>query len=307
MNNTFHIEAMVVGAGVVGLAIGRALALAGTETIVVDRHPSFGMETSSRNSEVIHAGIYYPSGSLKAEFCLKGRRDLYRYLEQRSIPHRQCGKLIVASGEAGEAGLAALKTRAADCGVEDLVNLTKQQVAGLEPAVSCSAALHSPSTGIVDSHALMQAYIGDIEAHGGQFVANTQVDRVEVLAAGGFEVWLAGETDPLRVRLLVNAAGLWADQLAGRIDGLARERVPTLRFARGVYFSLAAGKSPFSRLVYPLPDNASLGIHATLDLNGAIRFGPDVEWVDDPLDYTLDSSRASAFAKAISSYWPDIN
>ena len=307
MKNDFDIDGMVVGAGVIGLAIGRALALAGTETIVVDRHSGFGMETSSRNSEVIHAGIYYPAGSLKAKFCLHGRRDLYEYLEQRAIPHRRCGKLIVASGHVGEAGLAALKARAAACGVEDLVNLTQRQAISLEPALSCSAALHSPSTGIVDSHALMQSYVSDLEANGGQFVANTQVDRVEVLPAGGFRIWLAGEAEPLKVRLLVNAAGLWADQLAFRIDCLAREQIPTLRFARGVYFSLANGKSPFSRLVYPLPDNASLGIHSTLDLAGSIRFGPDVEWINDPLDYTVDASRASVFAKAISSYWPDIS
>ena len=306
MKSNFDIDVLIIGAGVIGLAIGRALAAAGREVTVVDRNEAFGMETSSRNSEVIHAGIYYPQGSLKARFCVRGRAMLYAYSHARQVPYKQCGKLIVASGSQARAGLEKIHAAAMSAGVDNLQWLDQQQALTLEPELSCSVALFSPSTGIIDSHALMLAYVTDIEDSGGCFVAHTKISRIEIMNGGGFRVWIEGEPTPLSVRALVNAGGLWAGAVSSMIQGLSDYHPPVIQYARGVYFALDGGKSPFRHLVYPLPDNASLGVHATIDLAGQVRFGPDVEWVADPEDYYVDPSRTEAFAASISQYWPGI-
>ena len=300
------IDVMIIGAGVVGLAIGRTFAAAGRAVTVVDRHPAFGMETSSRNSEVVHSGIYYPEGSLKAQMCVSGRNMLYAYADERKVPFKRCGKVIVASGDQAQAGLEKIYAAAMAGGVYDLQWLDHKQAAVLEPEVRCSMALFSPSTGIIDSHALMLSYLAEIEASGGCFVGRTNISRIEIITRGGFRVWIHGEPEPLTVRTLVNAGGLWATKVAQMIKGFGTYQVPLLRYARGVYFTLDGGRAPFRHLVYPLPDSASLGVHATLDIAGQIRFGPDVEWVDDAEDYHVDPMRAEAFIKAISDYWPGI-
>jgi L-2-hydroxyglutarate oxidase LhgO len=306
MNSSPDIDVMIIGAGVVGLAIGRALAAVGRVVTVVDRNPGIGMETSSRNSEVIHAGIYYPEGSLKAQMCVRGRGLLYAYAEAQKVPFRQCGKVIVASGDQAQAGLEKIQAAASAAGVDNLQWLDRQQAFTLEPDVHCSMALLSPSTGIIDSHALMLAYLAEIEAGGGYFVGKTIINRIKLIKGGGFQLWIEGEPEPLTARSLVNAGGLWAGAVANMIEGLGDYQVPTIQYARGVYFALDGGKSPFRHLVYPLPDNASLGVHATLDLAGQVRFGPDVEWVNDPEDYHVDPSRATGFAASIAQYWPGI-
>jgi L-2-hydroxyglutarate oxidase LhgO len=306
MTSAHDIDVMVIGAGVVGLAIGRALTVAGRTVTMVDRNDAFGMETSSRNSEVIHAGIYYPQGSLKAQFCVRGREMLYAYAQARQVPYKQCGKLIVASGDQAEAGLQKIFAAAMSAGVDNLQWLNQQQALLLEPEVRCSLALLSPSTGIIDSHALMLAYLTEIENGDGCFVARTMINRIEIIAGGGFRVWIDGEPGPLTVRTLVNAGGLWANAVTNRIEGRNGYLPPPTQYARGVYFTLDGGKSPFRHLVYPLPDNASLGVHATLDLAGQVRFGPDVEWINDPEDYYVDPARATSFAASIAQYWPGV-
>lgn len=306
MNTTTDLDVMIIGAGVVGLAIGRALTAAGRVVTVVDRNLSIGMETSSRNSEVIHAGIYYPEASLKAQMCVRGRDLLYAYAKAQKIPFHQCGKVIVAGGDQAQAGLEKIQAAAMAAGVDNLQWLNFQQALSLEPEVRCSMALLSPSTGIIDSHALMLAYLTEIEAGGGCFVGRTKISRIKIMTGGGFKVWIEGEPEPLTAGSLVNAGGLWAGIVANAIDGLGDYQVPEIQYARGVYFTLDGGKSPFRHLVYPLPDSASLGVHATLDLAGQVRFGPDVEWVDDPEDYTVDPARGEDFAAAIEVYWPGI-
>ena len=306
MKSNFDIDVLIIGAGVVGLAIGRTLTAAGRTITVVDRHDAFGTETSSRNSEVIHAGIYYPKGSLKAQFCVRGRALLYDYAAARQVPFESCGKLIVASGDHAQAGLQKIYGAAMAAGVDNLQWLDAQQALSLEPEVRCSVALFSPSTGIINSHALMLAYLTEIDAGGGCFVGRTKINRIETRSIGGFRVWIDGETAPLSARTLVNAGGLWAGAVTRMIDGLGDYTPPLIQYARGTYFSLDGGKSPFRHLVYPLPDNASLGVHATLDLAGQVRFGPDVEWVTDPEDYYVDPSRAQAFTASIARYWPGI-
>jgi L-2-hydroxyglutarate oxidase LhgO len=306
MTSSFDFDVLIIGAGVVGLAIGRSFARHGREVTVVDRNYAFGMETSSRNSEVIHAGIYYPQGSLKARLCVEGRERLYAFAKERHIPFRKCGKVIVANAASTESGLSKIEAAAIGAGVNDLQWLDKKQAFALEPQVACSSALFSPSTGIIDSHALMLAYLAEIEAGSGCFVGNTNIVRIEPFKQGGFRLWLDGEQEPLTARTVINAGGLWATKVALSIDGLNPEIVPELRYARGVYFTLDSGKAPFEHLVYPLPDRASLGVHATLDLAGQVRFGPDVEWIDDPEDYHVDPARADAFVEAIADYWPAI-
>jgi L-2-hydroxyglutarate oxidase LhgO len=306
MTAAYDIDVMVIGAGVVGLAIGRALTAVGRTVTVVDRNGAFGMETSSRNSEVIHAGIYYPKGSLKARFCVRGREMLYAYSQTRQVPYKQCGKLIVANGDQAEAGLQKIYAAAMAAGVGNLRWLDQRHALSLEPEVRCSLALLSPSTGIIDSHALMLAYLTEIEGGGGCFVARTNINRIEIITGGGFRVWIDGEPGSLTVRTLVNAGGLWASAVTSMIEGHNGYLPPQTQYARGVYFTLDGGKSPFNHLVYPLPDNASLGVHATLDLAGQVRFGPDVEWINDPEDYYVDPSRATGFAASIAHYWPGV-
>jgi len=296
------VGAVVVGAGVVGLACARALARRGIETVILEAHDAIGTETSSRNSEVIHAGLYYPPGSLKARLCVEGNRRLYAFCETHHVAHRRCGKLIVATSPAQEEQLAALQSQSLRNGVADLQPLGAAAARALEPQLAGHAALLSPSTGIVDSHGLMRALLGAAEAHGAALALQSPLLRGEARGTG-FLLEVGG-TEPMRLEaeILVNAAGLHAAKVAARIDGLAPRHLPKQYFARGNYFSLA-GRAPFSRLVYPLPEPGGLGVHLTLDLGGQARFGPDVEWVDE-IGYAVDPRRAEAFYAEVRKYWP---
>jgi L-2-hydroxyglutarate oxidase LhgO len=295
-------DVAVIGAGVVGLAIARTLALAGREVIVLESEQSVGMHTSSRNSEVIHAGIYYPQGSLKARMCVAGRRALYAYCADRGIPHQRLGKIIVATSPEEIPALETLAAAALANGVDDLVRLSEREVRDLEPELRAVRGLLSPSTGIVDSHALMAALRRDAERAGAQVALGTPVLSGSVCAPG-VELVTGGD-DPARVRfrLVVNSAGPWAQQVAARIEGVPRASIPPQHFAKGHYFALA-GRSPFRRLVYPVPVPGGLGTHLTLDLAGAARFGPDVQWVDR-VEYSFDDSRAASFYTSIRRYYP---
>ena len=296
------VDCVVVGAGVIGLAVARALAVAGREVLVLEAAAGIGTETSSRNSEVIHAGIYYPPGSLMARFCVAGRRALYDFCRDRGVPHRNCGKLIVATSAEEDGRLAGIKARAEANGVEGMRVLSAAEARALEPNLSCTSALLSPATGIVDSHAYMLALQGEAEAGGAMVVFLSPVVAARA-GRGGIEVEVGGaEPVTLRCRLLVNAAGLHAPALARRIAGMPAERVPTGYYAKGNYFTLAA-RAPFSRLIYPVPVPGGLGVHLTIDLGGQARFGPDVEWIDT-LDYTVDPRRADGFYAAVRRYWP---
>jgi L-2-hydroxyglutarate oxidase LhgO len=303
-----RVETVVIGAGVIGLAVGRALAAAGLETIVLEREAGIGSGTSSRNSEVIHAGLYYPSGSLKARLCVRGRQALYPYCERHGVAHRRCGKLLVAPG-GQTAQLEAIEAQARANGVDDLVRLTAAQARALEPALACGAALLSSSTGIIDSHGLMLAYQGDLERAGGMLALCSPLAAVQ-LGARDHVLQVGGET-PMEIGagIVVNAAGLWAPGLAAHCAGLPPQHVPAAHHAKGNYFALA-GRSPFSRLIYPMPEKAGLGVHLTLDLAGQARFGPDVQWLPDgspdDLDYRVDPTRGEVFYAAIRSYWPGL-
>jgi len=300
-----QVECVVVGAGVVGLAVARALAQAGREVLVLDAAEGIGTETSSRNSEVIHAGIYYPAGSLMARFCVAGRRALYAFCAEHGVPHRNCGKLIVATSATEDASLAGIQARAEANGVEGMRVLAAAEARALEPNLACTSALLSPATGIIDSHAYMLALQGAAEAAGAMVVLLSPV-RAARAVDGGLELEVGG-ADPtrLRCRLLVNAAGLHAPALAQRIAGMPQDLVPTAYYAKGNYFTLT-GRSPFSRLIYPVPVPGGLGVHLTIDLGGQARFGPDVEWVAG-LDYTVDPRRADQFYAAVRRYWPDLS
>ncbi|MDJ0686459.1 MAG: NAD(P)/FAD-dependent oxidoreductase [Alphaproteobacteria bacterium] len=298
------IETVVIGAGVVGLACARALAMAGREVIVLEAADAIGTETSSRNSEVIHAGIYYPAGSLKALTCVAGKHALYAYCDSHGVPYNNCGKLIVATEEDQAQGLQSIIEKAADNGVEDLEWLDGDQAAALEPALSCRAAALSPSTGIVDSHSLMLAYQGDAEDHGAMLAFNSPVLRGEA-RSDGIALQIGGDTPmTLLAKQVVNAAGLHAQTLAARIDGVPSQTIPPTFYCKGSYFTVS-GKNPFARLIYPMPQDAGLGVHVTLDIGGQLRFGPDIEWVDS-LDYEVDPGRADSFYAAIRAYWPGL-
>jgi L-2-hydroxyglutarate oxidase LhgO len=295
---------VVVGAGVVGLATARVLALAGHGVLVLDRAYTIGFETSSRNSEVIHGGLYYPAGSLKARSCVAGRHRLYAYCREHGVPHAQIGKLIVAAEEREIAGVERIASSARANGVDDLQWLTASQAQRLEPELRCVAAVLSPSTGIVDSHALMLAYQGEAEAAGAMVVLRTPVLSGRV-CHDGFDLAVGGnEPSAIRCRFLVNAAGLYAPTLARAIEGIPRETIPPAFFCRGVYFTLT-GRAPFRRLVYPIPPPGGLGVHITPDLAGQARFGPDVEWIPE-VDYTVDPARGDSFYAAIRAYWPEL-
>jgi len=299
-----EVECVVVGAGIVGLAAARALAMSGREVLVLERAWAIGFETSSRNSEVIHSGIYYPAGSLKATTCVAGRRRLYAYCRDRGIPHAQLGKLIVAADEGEIPALQRIAAAARANGVDDVEWLSAGQAQRLEPALNCVAALLSPSTGIIDSHALMLAYQGEAEAAGATVVLRTPALSA-VTCTAGFDLAVGGaEPGAIRSRILVNAAGLHAPAFARTIAGLPPETIPPSYFCRGVYFTLS-GRSPFKRLVYPVPPAGGLGVHITLDLAGQARFGPDVEWISE-IDYAVDPRRGDAFYAAVRSYWPDL-
>lgn len=300
-----RVDCIVAGAGAVGLAVGRALALAGREVLVIEREPAFGTGTSSRNSEVIHAGIYYPTDSLKARLCVAGKTALYDYLADRGIPHRRLGKVIVATVEAEVPVLEGYRAQAAANGVNDLQWLDAAELAELEPAVRGVRGLLSPSTGILDTHQYMLVLLGDLEAAGGRLVCNTSVTHVQPINGGLRVVCEGADSTTLDCGALVNAAGLHAPALAGRVSGLSPASRPRGWFAKGHYYSLS-GKAPFEHLVYPVPDRASLGIHLTLDLAGAARFGPDLSWVDGE-DYAFDDSRRPAFLSAIRRYYPGLD
>ena len=295
------LDCAVIGGGVVGLAVARALALAGREVMVLEAEGAIGTGTSSRNSEVIHAGIYYPQASLKARLCVEGKQLLYAYAEARGVPHRRCGKLIVATSTEQVAQLEAIRLKAAANGVDDLETISAAQAVALEPQLRCMAALVSPSTGIVDSHALMLSLLGDLENAGGMLALKSAVKRAD-LEEGGI-VLTAHDGTRLRCRSVVNAAGLGAPDLARHFGGLVTETVPTAYFAKGNYFTLS-GRAPFGRLVYPVPEPGGLGVHLTIDLGGQAKFGPDVQWVSSPDDLVVDPARGDAFYAEVRKYWP---
>lgn len=299
-----RIECAVIGAGVVGLAVARALALAGREVIVLEAADAIGTETSSRNSEVIHAGIYYPQGSLKARLCVEGKETLYRYCESRGVRHRRCSKLIVATNADQIASLEKIQAQARANGVDDLAFLTAAEALALEPQLACVGAVISPSTGIIDSHSLMLAYQGDAEDRGAVIAFLSPVLGGE-LRNDGVEL-IVGGAEPMRLKagLVVNAAGLGAQAIAGGIAGFPAKDVPPLHYAKGNYFSLI-GRAPFSRLVYPVPEPGGLGVHISIDLAGQARFGPDVEWIDR-IAYDVDPRRADKFYAEVRRYWPGL-
>tara|TARA_B100000676_G_scaffold309317_1_gene372521 strand:+ start:1030 stop:2127 length:1098 start_codon:yes stop_codon:yes gene_type:complete len=297
-----------VGAGVIGLAIARELAARGHEVIVLEKEDAVGTEISSRNSEVIHAGIYYPQDSLKARLCVEGKHRLYEYCAIHGVPHQRLGKLIVAVTEEELEGLEGVRSAAHRNGVSDVDHLTLDAVRELEPEVRCAGALLSPSTGIVDSHSLMLALQGDAEERGAMIAFLSCLKEVEIVS-DGFELVIEygetcspPETLKLQCTMLVNAAGLGAQNVASRISGIAASDIPPLHLARGCYFTMT-GRSPFRHLIYPMPDRASLGVHVTLDIGGHTRFGPDVEWIDS-IDYDVDPSRGTAFYAAVRRYYP---
>lgn len=297
-----EIDCAVIGAGVVGLAVARELALAGREVIVIEAESGIGEHTSSRNSEVIHAGLYYPKGSLKARLCVEGKHMLYAYCAERGVAHQRIGKVIVATEEAEIPTVRSYVAKAEANGVHDLQWLSAAELHELEPAVRCVAGFLSPSTGIVDSHGLMLAYQGDAENHGAMCVFQSPVEHGEITADS--IVLEVGGAEPMRLRCrtVVNSAGLHAPSLARRIAGLPAATIPPQYFAKAHYYSLA-GKSPFHRLVYPVATEAHLGVHVTLDLGGQAKFGPDVSWVDG-VDYTFEHEREPLFYEAIRRYYP---
>ena len=305
------VDTVVIGAGVVGLAVARALALAGREVLVLEAAETFGTQTSARNSEVIHAGIYYPAGSLKARLCVPGRDLLYAYCAERGIAHRRCGKLIVAANAAQVDELRAIEARARANGVADLQWLSRGAALALEPQLDCQAALRSPSTGIIDSHALMLSLLGDVENAGGVLATHSTAKQLAALdgqAQAAIEI-IVSDGLRLHARQVVNAAGLGAIALAHATQGLApalRPPLPT-RWAKGNYFTLG-GRAPFKHLIYPVVerDSPSLGVHLTLDLGGQAKFGPDVQWVDSPDDLQVDPARADVFYDEVRRYWPGL-
>jgi L-2-hydroxyglutarate oxidase LhgO len=302
---TEQIDCAVIGAGVVGLAVARALALAGREVIVLESAGGIGTGISSRNSEVIHAGIYYPTGSLKARLCVQGRELLYQFCAGNSVEHRRVGKLIVATTPQEIPTLEKYEAQARANGVTDLRRLGSEETARLEPEVRCAAALLSPSTGIVDSHGLMLAYQADLEAHGGVLAVNSPVVGGR-LHASGIELEV-GATVPmlLHATSVVNCAGLDAQDVSRRLHGVPADAIPERFLAKGYYFSLS-GRSPFQHLVYPVANSAGLGTHVTLDLSGGARFGPDVQWIE-AIDYCFDETRKAEFARAIRLYYPGLD
>lgn len=302
-----HVDCVVAGAGVVGLTAARALALSGRDVLVLEATRHFGSETSSRNSEVIHAGLYYEPGSSKALHCLEGKRRLYRYVTERNIPHRCCGKLIVATQPSQLAKLEAIEARAKACGVNDLELIDGAAARRHEPALTAKVALLSPSTGIIDSHAFMASLLADIENAGSSVVFGTRVEGGRRTVGGlALSIHSDGEQEPfeLSTSLLVNACGLQAQRLAAAIEGFPSEHVPPLHLAKGNYFSIS-GRSPFARLIYPVPVEGGLGVHLTFDLSGQMRFGPDVEWVDR-IEYSVDATRSASFSAEIRRFWPGL-
>jgi L-2-hydroxyglutarate oxidase LhgO len=301
----FDIDVLVIGAGCVGLATGQAFAKAGFSVIVAERHGHFAEETSSRNSEVIHAGLYYPPGTLKAKACVEGRRAIYEYCAARNIRADKLGKLIVATNEEEAARLDPLMEQGLANGVEGLRWLSQAEIAEKAPAIRAVRALWSPESGLFDSHSYMLALLGEIEEEGGAFVRGTPFEGATPIK-GGFSVRLGGvEPMTLTTRLLILSAGLNSPDVAARVEGLAREHIPPVRFAKGVYFK-HSGKAPFRHLIYPAPGGGGHGVHVTPEQDGSCRFGPDFEMVD-AIDYRVDPARRAMFAHAIKKYWPGLD
>ena len=300
------IDCLVIGAGVIGLAVARRLAAAGRDVLIVESESAFGTGISARNSEVIHAGIHYPAGSLKARLCVAGRDMLYAYCAERGIGHRRCGKLMVATSDQQRAQLDRIAAGARANGVDDLRFLSRTEARALEPALECTAALLSPSTGIIDSHALMLSLLGDAERNGAVLALNSPVLDGEIVADGIVLRVGSGTDESMRIHAatVVNCAGLGAQGIARHLRGLPPQSVPPLHYAKGNYYALA-GRAPFSRLIYPVPEAAGLGVHLTLDLGGQARFGPDVEWIGT-IDYTVAPERAEAFYGEVRRYWPQL-
>lgn len=299
------VDCIVIGAGVIGLAVARKMALTGREVLVLEQADAIGTVTSARNSEVIHAGLYYPQGSLKARLCVAGRALLYDYLIERGITHERCGKILVATSEDEEKAMDGVLAKARINGVDDMVKISSADARAMEPDLVCRSALHSPSTGILDSHAYMLSLQGDAENKGATIAFLSTVSG-GAITDGKISINVCGEGGSMKLACdtLINAAGLGAQAIASAITGFPSPLVPPLRYAKGNYFTLA-GKAPFSHLVYPLPSNDGLGTHYTRDLGGQGRFGPDVEWVDE-IDYEVDPRRADSFYAAIRRYWPDL-
>ncbi len=299
---TERIECVVIGAGVVGLAVARRLAMTGREVVVAERWDAIGTETSSRNSEIIHAGIYYPKDSLKSRLCVAGKHALYDYCASHGVSHDRCGKLIVATADDEIAELERLQRVAAGNGVDDLEWLTAAEVGTLEPNVFCVAALLSPSTGVIDSHSLMLAYQGDAEDAGAVLAFQSPI-RGGRVADDGIVLDIGGaEPTTIKADIVVNSAGLSAQAIATEIAGIPAETIPAIHYAKGNYFTLG-GRSPFNRPIYPVPGQASLGVHSTVDMGGQVKFGPDVEWIET-IDYDVDPSRAEVFYDVIRKYYP---
>ena len=304
-----RVDAVVIGAGAVGLAVGRALAQAGRETIVAETQPGIGQGVSSRNSEVIHAGLYYTPGSLKARLSVRGKELLYALCASHGVEHRRCGKLTVANSEAEVQALRVLQDRAAANGVP-VDWLTQEQASAVEPALRCIAALHSPTTGIVDSHGFMLALQGDLERAGGMVALGTEAVSARMAArAGEAHVLRFADGSELAADIVVNSASLHACALARRFEGLDARFVPREWFAKGNYYALS-GRAPFKHLIYPAPGDAHLGTHLTLDLGGQAKFGPDIEWLDvqspDRIDWRVDPARADGFYAEVRRYWPGL-
>ena len=296
-------QVLVVGSGVVGLAVARAAAIAGHEVIVAEAAAAIGTGVSSRNSEVIHAGLYYPTGSSRAHHCTRGRRMLYAFCASHGVPHRKCGKLVVATNESERERLAAVHKQAEINGVEGIEIIEATAARRLEPELACVAAMRSPETGIIDSHGYMLALRGDLEDHGGMIAFDSPIERLRPARGGSWDAAVGGsDAQWLSFDAVINCAGLGAQRLARATEGYPVERVPRLVLAKGNYFSFA-GRPAFSQLIYPVPVPGGLGVHVTLDLAGRMRFGPDVEWIEGE-NYDVDPARAQAFYARIRDYWP---
>jgi L-2-hydroxyglutarate oxidase LhgO len=306
------VDSVVIGGGVIGLAVARALALAGRAPLLLEKNAHLGEETSSRNSEVIHAGLYYAEGSLKGRLCVEGKQQLYDFCAARRVPHRNTGKLIVAAVPGELAALERIDVAARANGVEDLVFLDRIETLRREPALDVAGALWSPTTGIIDSHGYMLALLGEAEAHGAEILRSATVLGGEIARGGGARLRVRGVDGAeigIRARAVVNAAGLWAQRVAASLEGIDPTTIPAQHLVKGSYFALA-GRAPFSTLVYPAPSGGGLGVHLTLDIGGRARFGPDTEWLDDAtpetLDYAVDPARGDVFYAAIRRYWPGL-
>lgn len=304
------VDCIVIGAGIIGLAVAKEMAEHGFETILVEREKSFGMITSSRNSEVIHAGIYYPTNSLKAKLCVKGNELLYQYCKNNHIATKKCGKLIVATHNNQLPDLNKIYQQAKSNGVQDLSIITAKEAISLEPNLNCVAAISSGLTGIIDSHSLMLSLLGKFENAGGHVVYQAPFVSAKYTDNNQFDVHIGGDSDAhVETKFLINCAGLSAPNVAKHIEGMPAQKIPKAYFAKGNYFSLT-GKSPFTRLIYPIPEPGGLGIHLTIDMNGAAKFGPDVEWLnvesESDINYQVDEDRSNQFYASIKNYWPNI-